>query len=43
MVVVPHSQDRSLMDITRKESNIEERNISKEAMTVITEEKLPAM
>ena len=30
MVVVPHSQDRSLMGITRKQKNIEERNISEE-------------
>ena len=42
VVFVPHSV-LSLMDIATKQKNIEERNIREEAMTVITEEKLPAM
>ena len=33
----------SLMDITTKQKNIEERNIKEEALTVVTEEKLPVM
>ena len=42
VVVVPHSV-LSLMDIATKEKNIDECNIREEAMTAITEEKLPAM
>ena len=34
---------RSLMDITSKQKNIEERNIEEEAMTVVKRSKLPTM